>query len=279
MKWLFKKHETITEKKTKFHPSDDHKGMKEVLEYIDNKEHKKDELERILMYAKNILSKSKNRRKYEHAEIEPIFSYIKIFTDYIQTKKTMYILGNTDSLPLENNEVYNFNVAYHNNIDKLVPYNHREPIKLEKPLLVRNGKEPIITEIWNSARIADCISNIGKGIYNKEQEDNSFESEELNHYGTYIYPMGIISVDMGNHSINAGMIKSEGNFYIDKVIDISSIYENSFFNGMSIENQKYNFEDYVFFELGVLFEIGRLLMSDKSLFPKEIQDVIDKDNF
>lgn len=257
------------------------KGMKDVLNYLEDESSvKEQQLNRILMYAQSLIGLS-HSDDYKNAETQPIFSYIKLFTDFIQTKNAINILSNTDTIFLDNNGSNTFNIraGYHHTVTQIFMevykngnYNLKE---LGDTIKVRNGKDPIVTEIWESSRLTDNIGTIGKGIKRFNNDDNYFRYQELNHVGIYLYPLGIVHVENGNHSINAGMIKSEGHFYVNYFIDISEKYGQYYFDGINLVDKATGEKQFIFFELGVIFEIGRLLVNDSKPFPNYIQKLIE----
>lgn len=258
------------------------KGLKDVLDYIDHDQSiKEKQLNQILNYAKDLIKLSASE-ECEEAETQPIFSYIKIFTDYIQTKNAIHILSNSEYIPIGNGSI-NLRDSYHHTVENifmdLLGEGEHHLRKFKNRYTVQNGKHPIVTEIWNSDRIINNIATIGKGITFSKRDNNTFRHYEFNHVGTYIYPLGIVHVNNGNHSINAGMIKSEGHFYIDDIIDISRKYDQYYFDGTCLVNMIENEKHYIFFELGVIYEIGRLLLRDNTPFADEIKNTIKEKEY
>lgn len=258
------------------------KGLKDVLDYIEHDQSiKEKQLNQILNYAEDLIKLSASE-ECEEAETQPIFSYIKIFTDYIQTKNVIHILSNSEFIPIGSGSI-SLRDSYHHTINDifmdLLGEGEHHLRKFKKRYTVQNGKHPIVTEIWNPDRITNNIATIGKGIKFSKRDNNTFEHYDFNHRGTYIYPLGIVHVDNGNHSINAGMLKSEGHFYIDDIIDISRKYNQYYFDGTNIVDVNNNNKRFIFFELGVIYEIGRLLLRDNTPFSDEIKNTIKEKEY
>lgn len=226
-------------------------------------------------------------------EEHPIFSYVKIFTDYIQNRQAINLISNTrDNIEVES-EFFNIVNAYFHPLNNIFYREISEKGKIYENLNlnVSNAKSPMITEIWNPDRILDNIKSIGKGMMYKRflnideadeyllnssmKKENYFEFDEINHFAHYIYPLGITHVINGNHSIFSGMIKGEGHIKVDKVIDISYLYDDYYFDGTYITNSKTNEKEKIYFELGALFEIGRVLLKHSDIFPLEIHKCIN----
>ena len=123
---------------------------------------------------------------------------------------------------------------------------------------------PIIYCIWNNERVIDNIIQIG--ICN----DNPFIGiKNTNVSGFLIEPIGLIVITNGNHSINSAIIHHEGQVQIDKCYNISDLFEKYRFNGINFLDMKPNRKIKVnflvkdskplFYELGLIFEMGRIL--------------------
>ena len=73
----------------------------------------------------------------------------------------------------------------------------------------------------------------------------------------------------GNHSINSAIIHNEGQVQIDKCYDLSDLFDKYRFDGIDFldmeANRKINLNFLVndskplFYELGLIFEMGRIL--------------------
>ncbi|MGO4038136.1 DUF6710 family protein [Staphylococcus pseudintermedius] len=241
----------------------------------------KNQLNNILDKAQYILETNPNRI-YEQQH--PIFSYIKLFTDLIQSKlATSVMMNGVGNVHIKNGKWFNTVSAYMNPIDNIFLQGKFSESNLYTGvnLKIYNDRDPIVTHVWNSDRLANAIRNIGKGMIDKRymnidiKKEHAFKYDELNHKGEYIYPLGITNIYNGNHSISAGLNKSEGNVIIDEIVDISDLYDRYKFDGKYLINRETGKKDQIYFEFGVIFEIGRLLLEHKHIFNKEIQDIIE----
>lgn len=123
---------------------------------------------------------------------------------------------------------------------------------------------PIISCIWNNERVIGNIIDIG--ICN----DNPFIGiKNTNVSGFLIEPIGLIVITNGNHSINSAIIHNEGQVQVDKCYNISDLFDKYRFDGIDFLdiktnkriNLRYLLKDSkpLFYELGLIFEMGRIL--------------------
>lgn len=237
---------------------------------------KKEQLNNILNGAKDLLKENKS---VKYRSLHPVFSYIKIFTDLIQNKSASNILKYGRDNILYKNEYFNIVDAYLEpllTLQNKVLYDkdsYENNVYMPKELLISNARSPIITTIWNSERIIDNIKSIGDGIIIDTYitRENSFIEDSTNHRAIYLYPMGVTYVYNGNHSIFSGMNKGEGHFHVEKIIDMSELYSKYHFDGKYLINKETNEREEIFFEIGVLIEIGRLLINHPEVFPVEVR--------
>lgn len=238
-------------------------------------------LNNIIKTANGIL---KDNSTMVYTKQHPIFSYIKIFTDYIQNQQAMIILKNgRDNIPFRKNKYFNIVSSYYHSIDYILFENLLEESKYYKvdDLYISNARNPILTKIWKASSIVDTIKNIGNGMMNKHfynngvEKENVFKFDKINHMAQYFYPLGITYVYNGNHSIFSGMNKGEGNIKVNTLFDVSYLYKYFYFDGTYLNNRKTQEKHKIYFEIGVLFEIGRLLLEHPEVFEDEIQKKIN----
>jgi len=142
---------------------------------------------------------------------------------------------------------------------------------------------PLLVSPWRPSRITKNISDINT---------NNMLHPCENMRNTYIYPLGFSVATNGNHSQLSAMLQNEGNSSIERVLDISKLYECIDFDGESYKpkesnvdrqfymfsperplrdfNHEYKYSEEEFY-IGVLYEIGRLLLKKKpSVCPDNI---------
>ena len=78
---------------------------------------------------------------------------------------------------------------------------------------------------------------------------------------TYIYPIGLTIVYNGNHSSLSGILKGEGTIQANQTYDLVPTYDYMYFDGIYFRNKINDEKLYKVerFEIGALYEIGRLL--------------------
>lgn len=267
-----------------------------------NEQEKQKELQHVLNRAEQILhSKYSNQLDYIN-DYHPIFSYIRMFTLSIQTENAINIIKqNGDRLGHKN---MNYTQGYFEFMEKIILQYRGAKVKaLKQPYTAKLGHTPFITWTWDADRIIDSLLIIGRNV---REQDNYLISDEdkerlrikerlktfpfkenNNHQAVYIYPLGFVYTTSGNHSINSGIIQSEGEVTINEYIDARHLYNDWEFDGTYLINKKQDKNDGTYlinkkhdeyivtdFKFGALFEIGRLLMKYPQLFPKEIRESI-----
>lgn len=244
---------------------------------------KERQLDRVLGTAMRILEENHSQMVY--TEQHPIFSYIKVFTDAIQNQLAVEIIKNgRDNVEIKEGHYFNTVDALNHSINSILFENLYSLSNRYKTrdLKIINGKDPILTSIWESDCIVDNMSNIGKGMMEKSsfengaKRENTFKFDSGNHASRYIYPWGITQVYNGNHSIFSGMNKGEGYIYPNEVCDVSYLYSIYYFDGTYLFNRHTEERNEVFFEIGAIFEIGRILLLDyPHVFSETVRELVD----
>lgn len=202
---------------------------------------------------KNILSKVQSIYDTGTFPIEysVVFDIIKILADNINYRNNTALLSrkrfesvNSDPLML------------------VLP--NAKKVKITQEIVVRMGKEPIITDIWNEERQISTLK-----IFTVQNKD--WKEDPINHYYRLLLPMGLTVIKNGFHSVNAGIVKSTGSLLYTpnskngEVYDLSPLYETVYFDGdyyryktTKVKVMKSN----CIFELGCIFEIGRIICNE-----------------
>ncbi|MDU7948682.1 MAG: DUF6710 family protein [Clostridium sp.] len=216
---------------------------------------KKEKLKEILSLAEEIIIKSKNRTYKEH----PINALIKSLTDKVQQDFLF------DLYSRKNNTEYGGRLFYS---IPTIKVNGKSIDKIESNY---NGKiviarDNIISGPWNKDRFINSIISIGEGCsWGEWKEDLS------NHFVNYYKPLNVYIVRNGNHSIACGILKNEGEI-INNIdgYDLTLYYDYIFFDGVNYkeiegcsEKIKINQGKEIIFEIGAIFEIGRLILKYK----------------
>ena len=226
---------------------------------------------------------TEQKARYDHWIVNPVlekkydpfalYSVMKLFTDKIVFDNIRYIIESNKERT--NNEDYlgsDFNSYFKANNDEMyeILTNIKE-IRLpdEKELIVRLGKDPIITHPRTLKKLDDKFVEFSS---DKKPWIEQTDQKCLQHIKLYL-PMGLsIVVKNGNHSVSLGMVKSDGIITIDnkvltdgeaknKVLNMSALYDLIEFDGEHFvkRKSKKRMTNSVCFEFGVAFEIGRLI--------------------
>ena len=158
-------------------------------------------------------------------------------------------------------------------------YGNRVKFAKNAPNFIINSI-PLLVSPWRPSRVTNNIFDINTNnvLYPCDNMRN-----------TYIYPLGFSVATNGNHSQLSAILQNAGNSSIDRVLDISELYEYICFDGESYKSNidgkfyifsperylrdledKYKYSEEEFY-IGVLYEIGRLLLKKKpSVYPDNI---------
>lgn len=140
--------------------------------------------------------------------------------------------------------------------DGKTTFNNSKSFKLGKSEIDINlSKDAVLVCAWSEERFINALLKIGKNVGNK------FEYKKINHMATYIYPLGLAIVYNGNHSILSGILKGEGVIQANQTYDLEPTYDYMYFDGVYFRNKDNDEVIYKVrrFEIGILYEIGRLL--------------------
>lgn len=256
-------------------------GLNQVKKQLSKStSYNKQAISNVIDIAKDILTENTS---HVYTQQHPIFNYLKIFTDDIQNQLAIDLLKNGgDYISNQKIERYDIVDAYYHSIDKILfkdLYEKSKSYDIED-LNVLNGKSPMITKIWNTKRIANNIKGIGRGFMEKIyynngiEKENAFNYSSINHMAKYFYPLGVTMVYNGNHSIFSGMNKSEGEIKVKELYDVSYLYDIFYFDGKYLINKETREKHQIYFEIGAIFEIGRLLIDRPEVFDSNIQTIL-----
>lgn len=81
-------------------------------------------------------------------------------------------------------------------------------VNMERPMLIRLEKVPVISVVWRSDRLINALKIIGKDVKEKNNflleisepyvyKTYDFEEDTLNHFATYLFPLGMVWVHSG----------------------------------------------------------------------------------
>ena len=116
-------------------------------------------------------------------------------------------------------------------------------------------KHLIIPAAWNRDRFVSNVTDIGRDC------NNPFSYDIINHMSYIFLPVGITILYNGNHSVLTGVLKKEGKIKTNHSFDLRNKYNQIRFDGTYYREIETNeiLHKVKNFELGVIFEIGRIL--------------------
>ncbi|HBO3409687.1 DUF6710 family protein [Pseudomonas aeruginosa] len=121
---------------------------------------------------------------------------------------------------------------------------------------LRLGRDPILAVPWSESSLTNAIANIGHSRRMGEWR------ADFNHKVELLLPFGLTLVHGGNHSLAAGITNAEGTVVAETVIDLAPMYAHVRYDGVSMirRHDGYRLWEPIDEELGILFEIGRLMV-------------------
>ncbi|MFZ4823949.1 hypothetical protein CQW32_04820 [Pseudomonas putida] len=124
---------------------------------------------------------------------------------------------------------------------------------------LRLGRDPILAVPWSESSLTNAIANIGHSRRMGEWR------ADFNHKVELLLPFGLTLVHGGNHSLAAGITNAEGTVVAETVIDLAPLYAHVRYDGVSMirTHDGYRLWEPIDEELGILFEIGRLMVEHR----------------
>ncbi|WP_191833827.1 DUF6710 family protein [Pseudomonas fluorescens] len=121
---------------------------------------------------------------------------------------------------------------------------------------LRLGRDPILAVPWSEPRLTNAIANIGHSRCMGEWR------ADFNHKVELLLPFGLALVHGGNHSLAAGITNAEGTVVAETVTDLAPLYDHVRYDGVSMvrTHDGHRLWEPIDEELGILFEIGRLML-------------------
>lgn len=212
---------------------------------------KKKKLKEILSIAEKIIIKSKNKTYKVH----PINALIKALSDKAQQDFLFDLYSNEENSQLGGRLFKSIpGVEVNGESIGKIENNYKGKINI--------ARDNIISGPWNQGRFINTIINIGE-----ECSWGEWKQDLNNHFINYYQPLNLYLVTNGNHSIACGILKHEGEITNNiSYYNLKDYYDYIFFDGINykeIEGRNETIKIYqdeeIIFEIGVIFEIGRLI--------------------
>lgn len=114
---------------------------------------------------------------------------------------------------------------------------------------------PAVSFPWKISRLINTFATIGSVC------NNSFSFDEYNQRSILIEPVNLLIMKNGFHSAASGIYDASAICFPEKYCDISGLYDDIYFDGISFRHQKCNtvLEYPGNKSIGIIYEIGRLL--------------------
>lgn len=222
-----------------------------------------DLLEGVQEHVKKIMTQDRIRNDVLH----PAFIYLRAITNMINFQQHQKAIVGYDSPDYDDIcKGLTAGIDQYSEEIRIINLQKEDYFKFK----LRNS--PIITPIWNFNRISTNIACIGENYMRMDGKPNSFMENESNHRIMYLYPLGIAVMMNGNHSVYSGLLKGEGEVTITQMIDLTPLVLNcSFHHKKGVYSNGYT---PVYFELGMLFELGKIFQQNKQIFPFHVKKYI-----
>ena len=214
-----------------------------------------------------LFKKDTSKEKFNHAiemakkianqNPNGLFSMVRLVSKSLQQYgMTSVIYTNTHEAMKE----YSFENLFFKDFQPISPDNKTSAdLLISKKVenkMIRLETDPIIPVPWHKDRTLSAFTTIGSDLKNKWDYDPN------NHYVTVYQPFGLAIVNGGNHSITAGILNAEGSIPINETRSFEKIYDYVYFDGLNFirKHDKKIISQPTFFESGLLFEIGRIML-------------------
>lgn len=131
---------------------------------------------------------------------------------------------------------------------------------------LRLGRDPVLAVPWSESSLTNAIANIG---YSRRMGEWRVD---FNHKVELLLPFGLALVQGGNHSLAAGITNAEGTVVAETVTDLAPLYAHVRYDGLSMirTHDGYRLWEPIDEELGILFEIGRLMVEHRVRYDAQV---------
>jgi len=213
-------------------------------------------LKSILDIAQLIIDKSEISGD---STLHPIYRYINAIGSSVLQKLTMELFTGQE---VDHVDELLFDLCRYVKSGNKTYYSDCVTIEDNEKIKISLKDNLVIPVAWNMSRFVTNITAIGTDC------GNPFKFQRLNHMSMLFLPIGVTIVHNGNHSILSGILKREGVIHPTEMVNLASLYEKIRFDGtyyMDIESDQI-IQAVKNFELGAIYEIGRLLIKSDITF-------------
>jgi len=215
----------------------------------------KRQLKSIIDIAQSIIDKSETSGDFLH----PIYRYINGIGFSVLQKLLMQLFTGQE---VDHVDVLLYDLCRYIKSENKTYVSDSVTIEDNEKISISLKDNLVIPVAWNTSRFETTITAIGTDC------GNPFEFQKLNHSSMLFLPIGVTIVHNGNHSILSGIIKREGVIHPTEMFNLASLYEKIRFDGTYYRDTRSNqvIQEVRNFELGAIYEIGRLLIKSDITF-------------
>jgi hypothetical protein len=174
-------------------------------------------------FAKRVLAEYECRKKFDNltdSPRHPLLDVISLLAKETQFKHISFTLLHFDEL-IQN--YINCNTLFFSENEPLTKDKknlHDIIININTSRTINLSRDLIFPWPWEENRLSNTIARIGVG-----RSCETFE-QTPNHDTTLWLPLGLTWVHCGNHSISSAILQGEGSLLVNKVYDISPLYDH-----------------------------------------------------
>lgn len=230
----------------------------------------REQMKHIICMAKQIIA---NSTTYKQA---PIFDLIRLLSLHILTSNDLAIISGKKALSFQPLHFPNdlFPLQWNLKINNKMLIDYMIEMPTTPNLTINLATDPVIPEVWDKRRFMNCITHIGSERNYLSNNKGDWKADRNHHDLILLLPIGVSFVgNYGNHSINAGILQSQGvipSECISNVYDFSSLYDFLSCDGT------YYFEKITGkrlakvtnFDFAAIYEIGRLIKDNSIHFKR-----------
>lgn len=210
-------------------------------------------LQSIIAIAQNIIDKSEMSGDFLH----PIYRYINALGSLVLQRLLMQLFTGQE---VDHVDVLFYDLCHYIKNENYI--SDCATIKNNEKISISLKDNLVIPVAWNISRFETAITGIGTDC------GNQFEFQKSNHMSKLFLPIGVTIVHNGNHSILSGILKREGVIHPTEIVNLASLYGKIKFDGLYYRDIDSNqvIQEVNNFELGAIYEIGRLLIKSDIKF-------------
>lgn len=215
----------------------------------------KRQLKSILDIAQSIIDKSEISGDFLH----PIYRYINAIGSSVLQKLLMQLFTGQE---VDHVDVLFYDLCRYIKSENKTYVSDSVTIEDNEKISISLKDNLVIPVAWNISRFGTTITAIGTDC------GNPFKFQKSNHMSILFLPVGVTIVHNGNHSILCGFLKREGIIHPTEMVNLIPLYEKIRFDGTFYRDISSNqiIQEVSNFELGAIFEIGRLLVKNDIKF-------------